>query len=288
MNKKDYKIEIIGAGVVGLATGKAFIKKGQQVFFIDINKDLIKNLTLSGYKAYLPNKSPNNADISIVCVSTPTNSKGIDLKYIKEASKFIGLHLKNVNTYHLVVVKSTVIPGTTEKIVIPLIEKYSSKKVGKDFGVCVNPEYLRSITAEKDALNPRAIVIGAFDQRSNETLRKVYGDFTCPIHTVSLREAEIQKYIHNTFNANKIAFFNEMRLVCQFLEIKDPERIFSLVGLSSEGMTNSSYGLKDFGPFGGACLPKDTKAFLHFIKKTHIKPYITESILEQNDYYRIR
>jgi UDPglucose 6-dehydrogenase len=184
--------------------------------------------------------------------------------------------------YHLVVVKSTVPPGTTEELVIKNIEKYSGKKIGKDFGACMNPEYLREYAAYEDSLNPWLIVIGEYDEKSGKTLEEAYKVFECPMYRVSLKEAEMQKYVHNLYNASKIAFFNEMRQVAKEIGA-DADKIFKFTAMSAEAIWNPKYGIRDMGPFSGACLPKDTKAFHYWAQTQGLDTRLLGMIIEQNE-----
>ena len=286
------KIAIVGSGVVGQATGKGFLAKEHQVVFIDINPEVVNKLKKEGYKACLPDElEKEEIDVFFLTVSTPTVDGKIELNFLKAAIANLGSGpIKKSNKYQLVVTRSTVPPGTSENLVVPLIEKYSGKKAGKDFGVCMNPEYLREHSSLEDFRKPWIVIIGSLDRRSGKILEKLYQPLDCPIHHVSLKDAEIQKYIHNLFNACKITFFNEMRLVCEDLKL-NADKIFRLVAQSAEASWNPKYGTKNLGPFAGSCLPKDTTAFLSWsqnklerklsLLKTIIK--VNEQIKEKNN-----
>jgi len=149
----------------------------------------------------------------------------------------------------------------------------------------MNPEYLREKTNLDDFFNPWIIVIGCLNDKSGKTLEEIYKPFNCPISYVSLREAEIQKYIHNIFNACKISFFNEMRMICDEINV-DADKVFELVVKSAEGSWNHKYGIGNFGPYGGSCLPKDTTAFLDWFKKeikTVSSMPVLEGVIEVNE-----
>lgn len=282
---KKPKIAIVGPGIVGQAAGKAFLKKGFKVSFIGIEKATIDKLRKERYIAYYSNEFQNGSyqfDVTFLTVPTPTVNGRIDLSAMREATAELGKKLAYRDKYHLVVVKSTVLPGVTEHLVIPAIERASGKKAGRDFGVCMNPEYLRAKTAQEDAMDPWIILIGEYDSRSGDMLSSIYRDFDSPIYRVSLSEAEIQKYIHNLFNAVKITFFNEMRQVGKKIGA-DTERIFKLVALSCEGIWNHRYGLSDKGPFSGACLPKDTQAFLRWVEASGWKASLLKTAIEVNN-----
>jgi len=281
------KLVIIGSGVVGQATGKGFIKKaGFGVVFVDTSKSKIKTLQEEGYQAISPGELRSDyADVIFLTIPTPTINGRTHLEYLAQSVSNLGERvLKNSNRRHTIVVRSTVPPGTTEQFVIPLLEKTSGKQAGKDFGVCMNPEYLREESAEEDFINPWLLVIGALDRASIATLEEVYQSFDMPIVSLSLKEAETQKYVHNLFNACKISFFNEMRMVCREAGI-DSEQIFPLVASSAEGMWNPQYGIKDRGPFSGSCLPKDTLAFLGWAQDNLKMPmHLLAALIKVNEY----
>ncbi len=282
MGKSKIKLSIIGSGIVGQATGKGFIEKGFDVTFIDVNPSIIEKLNSQGCRAYLASDRENipYTDISIFTVPTPTIGDEIELKFLKAAAKDLGKRIGKMKRDHLGVVRSTVGPGSTE-IMLKILEKYSGKKAGKDFGVCMNPEYLREVSALEDFANPWIVVIGEFDKRSGDLLEKVYKRFKAPIHRVSLKEAEMQKYVHNLYNAYKITFFNEMRRIAQALKI-DAENMFEMTVKSCEGIWNHSYGTRNFGPFSGSCLPKDTQAFLAWAQKKGYEADLLETTIEVN------
>lgn len=276
------KICIVGSGVVGQATGRGFLAKGRNVTFSDINPAVIQKLRQEGHAAFtieeLNSSDDFDYDVTIFTVSTPTVNGEVKLDYLKAAAADLGKRLAKTSKYHLAVVRSTVPPGTTENLLLPIIEEHSQKKVGRDFGLCMNPEYLREVSAKEDFAKPWIIVFGEHDQRSGDMLEKVYEGFTCPIHRISIAEAELQKYVHNLFNAAKIAFFNEMRDVAKKSGI-NPDRVFRLVAQSAEAMWNPEYGIRDFGPFQGSCLPKDTRGFLTWAEKNGWEmPYLRAAV----------
>lgn len=282
------RICVVGPGVVGLATGKAFLAKGFDVSFLGRTPEKVENLRKQGYSAYTKDDLINgnyDFDITMFTVPTPTVDGKVDLSAINAASTDLGKRLKFIKKYHLAVVKSTVPPGTSEKIVIRNLEKHSGKKAGVDFGVCMNPEYLREETAYEDSINMWLILIGQYDERSGDLLEQVYKYFKTPMHRTSLREAEMQKYVHNLYNAAKISFFNEMRQVAAHLGA-DADKIFKLTAISAEGIWNPNYGIKNKGPFSGSCLPKDTQAFFDWAKKQKVNMQLLKSVIDVNNEYR--
>lgn len=279
------KISIVGPGVVGYSLGRVLVKKGFDVHFFGGNSEKQENIKKEGHVIFDKNEKLNgeyNYDITFLTVPTPTKNGKIDLTAMKSAATNMGHRMRGMKKYHLVVVKSTVPPGTTEKLVIKTIEKISGKKVGRDFGACMNPEYLREAYAYEDTLKPWIILIGQYDKKSGDMLNRVYKDFKCGIYRSTLVEAEMQKYVHNLYNAVKISFFNEMREIGKNLGL-NVDMVFKFVAESAEGMWNAHYGTKDMGPYSGSCLPKDTKAFAEWAKKNKFKVEVLKAAMKFND-----
>jgi UDPglucose 6-dehydrogenase len=266
-NGNKSRIGIVGSGVVGSATGIGFVNNDFDVSFIDTNKKRVETLIQQGYKSLLPEDvDPNKIDAFFVSVPTYTGIYENGLQYIKESAMTLGRWIARKKDYTLVVFRSTIAPGTIENMVIPLIEELSGKKVEKDFDVCFNPEYLRERSAASDFKNPWVLTIGANNENAGKRLENLYFWVNCPIRRLTVKEAEMQKFVHNLFNANKISFFNEMRYVCEKLGINS-DRIFSTVIESAEAMWNHAYGTADMGAYGGTCLPKDTNAMYNFARE---------------------
>lgn len=265
------KIAIIGSGIVGQATGKGFLKVGHEVLFFDKNHHIIESLKNEGYFAdHIENiASSKNKDIEFFMISVPTPTKEgrVELIFLSDALHDLGKLLKKTKKVPVFVIRSTVPPGTTESLAVAILEKESGKKNGKGFGICMNPEFLREVSAEKDFSNPWMVVIGSNDKRAGLQLGMIYEKFKCPVVHMSLKEAEMMKYAHNLLNATKISFFNEMRIVGNKIGA-DPEVFFPVVVKSAEAMWNPEYGIKNFGPYGGVCLPKDTEAFFTWALET--------------------
>ena len=292
-------ISIIGTGYVGLVSGICFAKLGNNVICVDIDKKKIDKINNGITPIYekgleellLNNKekikattdyssSINNTDVTFICVGTPSIEDGsIDLTFIKEVTIEIANILKNKDDYHIIVVKSTVLPGTTMDVVLPLLEKHSKKKAGRDFGLAMNPEFLREGIAVNDFLKPDRIVIGAIDEKSKKLLKELYKDFTCPIVETSLSAAEIIKYASNCFLATKISFINEIGNICKKLKI-DAYEVADGIGLDKRigrAFLDSGIG------WGGSCFPKDLQAFLNWSKEKDEYVKILESTIEVND-----
>jgi UDPglucose 6-dehydrogenase len=211
---KKPKICIVGPGVVGQATGKVLLEKGYEVGFLGGREERGQKLRKEGYTWHSSTdlmEGDYDYDITFLTVPTPTHDGKLNFEAMMAASSDLGKRLKKTKKYHLVVVKSTVPPGTTEDIVIKNVEKFSGKKVGKDFGACMNPEYLREYAAYEDSLNPWLIIIGEYDKKSGKMLENVYKVFDCPMYRVPLKEAEMQKYVHNLYGRDTARGMGETR-----------------------------------------------------------------------------
>lgn len=277
---KAQRVAIIGSGVIGEAAGRGLLRHGRDVSFCDIREEKITELKKEGLTAIFPDELPDRVhDVFLVSIQTPTTPEGVDLTYIQKAYRAIGHALKIQKEYAVVATRSTVPVGTAETVVAPILEEASGKRAGVDFSVASNPEYLRELTAFEDFIQPRLIVIGTDDDRAGAVLEELYKPFGAPIHHVTTAEAEMQKYVHNLLNAAKISFFNEQRDICNKLGIS-ADAIFPLVIESAEAIWNPRYGTKNLGAYGGACLPKDVKGFLHF---AHTKLGIDMPLLRSVD-----
>jgi len=256
-------IAVVGSGVVGTATGKGFSSLGFRVTFCDIDEKKLHALRDAGFEAcQTTDLAGKDIDIVLLTVATPTTNGRMQTDYLLNAVRDVARSvLANATKRVTVAVRSTVLPGTTEDVIIPALEKYSGKRAGKDFGVCMNPEFLRAETPEKDFLHPRGVIIGAIDAASAEALSALYVPLRTTVHVCSPREAEMAKYVSNIFDACKIAFFNEMRVVSDAIGV-DADAVYPMVKDICEACWNPGYGLRDMGPFDGMCFPKDTRAFL--------------------------
>jgi UDPglucose 6-dehydrogenase len=298
LRQKAGSIIVVGAGTVGTSTGKGLIKKGYDVLFIDKNPDIIKGLEEKGYRARLPNDLSGydiGARTSMFCVDTPLgkrneNSFGLlDLDNMMSAvsihAKWLGKckqsRMNGEKYYHLIVIRSTVPPGTTRGLLLPLINKNSGLKVGEDLGLCMHPEFLRTISADEDYLNPRATIIGQYDSRSGDFLEDIYSSFQGAKIRVDLDMAEFMKFIHNCFNATKISFSNEMWQLGKSLGI-DANLALQLAAKTAEGLWNPNYGLIGGQPYGGQCLPKDTEGFEQFAQRSNTLTPLLSAVVRVN------
>ena len=281
------RVLAVGAGVVGYAEGRALRALGHDVVFSDVDERALARCRAEGFRTTsIRDLVVVDMDTVLVSVPTPTEGGESDLKQLEEAIASIGDALGRGSSsepgrYRVIIIRSTVPPGTTEEVVIPLLEAEAGLRAGPDFGICVVPEFLRQRSATKDASAPRLVVIGQLDVRSGDVAERLSAGFGCPISRIPIVEAELQKYVHNLCNASKIAVFNELRTVAIALGI-DAQRVFALVTQSAEAMWNPEYGTLDLGPVGGPCLPKDLEAFLTWARQKGIGLPILAAVEQSN------
>jgi UDPglucose 6-dehydrogenase len=274
---------IVGSGVVGQATGKGFARKGHTVSFVDINPATIQQLRAEGLNARRADEVDWSAvDVVMLAVPTPSEGGRIVLDYIEAAARDVGLGLASASQHVVVVVRSTVPPTTTERRITPILEQFSGKRAGRDFGVAMNPEFLRQISNVQDFARPWITVIGASDQRSAQILDELYQPFGALIVRCTPTEAEMIKYVNNVYNAVKISYFNEVHAICTQLGI-DGNLVGAAVARSAESMWNPLYGTRGGVPYGGACLPKDTAAFLDFVRQHKCEHLMLEATIAVNE-----
>lgn len=274
------KISIIGSGAIGQATGIGFSIKGNNVVFYDTDKKKLFTLKEKGFTVsndLLP--AIVNSQVVFLCVPTPTIQNKMDLSYIEDAAIAVAKSIAKIKEYKVIVVRSTVLPSTTRCKIVPLLERHSGLKSGLDFGICMNPEFLREKTALEDFIKPSRIVIGEIDRRSGDMLALLYSNFFAPLIRTDLDNAEMAKYVSNIFLSNKISFFNEIFLICKKLGL-DSNVVSKIAALDPR---IGDYGVNGGRPYEGSCLPKDTLAFLSFIKENKLKFNLLEEIISIND-----
>jgi GDP-mannose 6-dehydrogenase len=221
-------------------------------------------------------------EISFLCVGTPSLHNGkLDLGHIEPVCREIGETLKKKGAFHLVVLRSTVLPGTAETIVIPTLEKASGKQMGKDFGVCVNPEFMREGTAVADFLEPAMTIIGASSPEHSAVLREVYSWAPGRIFETSFCSAEMVKYVCNAWHAVKVSFANEVGTLAKHLDV-DAEVVIEIFCADTKLNISPSY-LKPGFAFGGSCLPKDVKALNYRAKELDLELPLFESLMPSNE-----
>ena len=292
------KISVIGGGYVGLVTASCFAYLGHIVQIIEIDskkadlinqgippiyeeklEEILKQTAGKNLSAQSHYEGLGDADIIFICVGTPPQDDGsADLKYIISASKSIGTALKGSSKFHVITVKSTVPPGTTESIVIPAVMK-SHGDAPDSVGFCMNPEFLREGRAVNDFLHPDRIVIGGSSEKAIAVVRKAYEKLDTPIITTSLKAAEMIKYTSNAFLATKISFSNEIGNICKKIGI-DVYDVMKGVGYDHR---INPYFLNAGLGFGGSCFPKDVMALIRLAEKNGEEPVLLRSVIDVNE-----
>ncbi len=220
-------------------------------------------------------------DVSIICVGTPSNTNGsLCLDYLIRVITRIGDALRQRDSYHVVNVRSTVLPGTVEKIMIPLLADRSGKTPGKDFGVCMNPEFMRETTAVHDFHHPPFTIVGGIDERSIDTVAALYEKVDAPVERTAVAVAEMIKYTCNAFHALKVCFGNEIGLLSKSLGI-DSHSVMD-VFCKDEKLNLSAYYLKPGFAFGGSCLPKDLRAIIYKARQQDLDLPVLGALMESN------
>ena len=297
------KVSVFGLGYVGSVTAACLASKGNSVIGVDLNPSKVEQLQAgrspivephmrelveSAHAASRLHATTDSAaaimqtDISFLCVGTPSLRSGkLDLGHVEPVCREIGQVLKRKSTFHLVVLRSTVLPGTAETIVIPALEQSSSKRMGADFGVCVNPEFMREGTAVSDFLEPSMTIIGAANVQHAAWLRELYAWVPGKVFETSFRSAEMVKYVCNAWHAVKVAFANEVGTLAKELRV-DAEAVVEIFTADDKLNISASY-LKPGFAFGGSCLPKDVRALSYRAKELDLRLPLFESILPSND-----
>ena len=304
-------ISIIGTGYVGLVTGACLAEKGHQVTCVDIDPARVTALNRAespifehGLDQLLQRnvgkrlkattdlrQAVLDTELTLIAVGTPFDGKAIDLTFVLTASRQIGEALKEKETYHVVVVKSTVVPGTTDTHVLPVLEKASGKSAGKDFGVGMNPEFLSEGEAVNDFMFPDRIVLGGIDDRTIQLLGQVYAPFPdAPRIRTNPRTAELIKYTSNALLATLISFSNEIANLGSAIGNIDTVEVMRGVHLSQyfrsrneEGLPPITSFLKAGCGFGGSCLPKDVKALIVHGKNSNQAMPLLEAVIRTNE-----
>jgi GDP-mannose 6-dehydrogenase len=220
-------------------------------------------------------------DLSLLCVGTPSRKNGsLDLAYLERVCQQIGAALARKDAYHVVVVRSTVLPGTTHDVVIPTLERASGKQYGTGFGVTVNPEFLREGTAIQDFRQPPLTLVGHNYQSDAAPTEALYAKVDAPLVTTSIRTAEMIKYASNTWHALKVCFANEIGNLCKRIDI-DSHEVMDIF-CRDEKLNLSSYYMKPGFAFGGSCLPKDVRALQYRAKEVDLDMPVIQAILGSN------
>lgn len=296
------KISIFGLGYVGAVSAGCLANDGHTIIGVDpyprkvdlINSgktpvieseidEIISRTVANGNLSATSDvrKAVNESSVSLICVGTPSQLNGsLDLKYVRNVCEQIGEVLKDKNDFHVVVARSTMLPGSMMKVVIPTLEQASGKKVGVDFGVCNNPEFLREGTAVFDYYNPPKTVIGETEERSGDILAAIYEKLDAPLIRTDVETAEMVKYTDNVWHALKVGFANEIGNICKSLGI-DGHQVMDIFCQDTK-LNLSAYYMKPGFAFGGSCLPKDVRALTYKARSMDLNLPIINSILPSN------
>jgi GDP-mannose 6-dehydrogenase len=296
------RISIFGLGYVGCVSAACLADAEHEVVGVDVNptkvdivnqgrspviepglEELIKSATAKERLRATTDAAQAVAatDFSMVCVGTPGRPNGsLDLRAMKHVCQQLGAALELKRRYHLVVIRSTVLPGTLTDTVVPALEVYSGKRVGRDFGIALNPEFLREGTSVEDFNRPPFTLIGADDEEAAGPLRRLYSHVDAPVITVAIKEAEMVKYACNSFHAIKVTFANEIGNICKALSV-DSHKVMDVFCRDTK-LNLSSYYLKPGFAFGGSCLPKDIRALSFKAKELDVEIPLLNSILVSN------
>lgn len=308
------KVSVIGTGYVGLVSGVCLAEKGHKILCVDIDEEKVnkinhgippiyekglEELLRKNFHANLQattdlNKAVIETEISLIAVGTPFDGEKIDLSYIEAVSRQIGKALKDKASYHTVVVKSTVVPGTTDEVVIPILEKASGEKAGTHFGVGMNPEFLREGKAIQDFMFPDRIVMGAIDKKSHDSLEELYSPFegVDKLRTNN-KTAEMIKYTSNSLLATMISFSNEIANLCAAIGDIDVVDVMKGVHMDKRLcpiMRNGKRIIPSFTTyieagcgFGGSCFPKDVKALIAHGKRVGRPMELLDAVMQVNE-----
>ncbi|MHB1528900.1 MAG: nucleotide sugar dehydrogenase [Acidiferrobacteraceae bacterium] len=296
------KISIFGLGYVGAVSAGCLASDGHHVIGVDPNRskvelinsgktpiiekdigEMIAKAVASGHLRATPDvhEAVTGSDISLVCVGTPSQLNGnLDLSAVRKVCEEIGAALRGKTGFHVVVARSTMLPGSMRSVVIPALEEASGKRVGVEFGVCNNPEFLREGTAVRDYYNPPKTVIGETDPQAGDLLIQVYDKIQAPLIRTTVETAEMVKYADNAWHALKVTFANEIGNLCKAVGI-DGHQVMDIFCRDTK-LNLSSYYLKPGFAFGGSCLPKDVRALTYKGRSLDLDLPVLNAILPSN------
>src|SRR5215469_4279835 len=295
-------ISVFGLGYVGTVTAACLSHKGNQVLGVDLNRSKVEAMGAGRSPVVEPRVSDliaecNHAcrlhatsdaeaavlqtEISFLCVGTPSLRNGkLDLGHIEPVCQQIGGALKKKNSFHLVVLRSTVLPGTAETLVVPVLERASGKRMGTEFGVCVNPEFMREGTAVADFMEPSMTIIGSAEANHSAMLRELYAWVPGRLFETSFRSAEMVKYVCNAWHAVKVSFANEVGTLAKSLGV-DAEAVMEIFSSDTKLNISPAY-LKPGFAFGGSCLPKDVRALAYHARQLDLHLPLLDAVIPSN------
>ncbi|MEP7355758.1 MAG: UDP-glucose/GDP-mannose dehydrogenase family protein [Anaerolineales bacterium] len=296
------RLSVFGLGYVGCVSAACLARDGHTVIGVDVSQPKLDLLAAGLAPVSEPGLAEllgaavaagrlrvtrdaaaavRASELSLICVGTPSGPDGsLDLQFVESVCREIGAALAAAEAYHVVVVRSTVLPGTTAEKLVPLLEAGSGRRAGPDFGVCINPEFLREGSAIVDYDHPGLIVIGALDARAAGLAERLYSAAGAPVARTTLAAAEMVKYASNALHALKVAFANEIGSLSQAQGV-DGQEVMELVCRDTRLNISSAY-LKPGFAFGGSCLPKDTRALLRRAQALAVDTPLLRAVLDSN------
>jgi len=296
------RVSIFGLGYVGSVSAAAIAADGHEVIGVDVNADKVDTINAGrspivepGLEALIeelvegkrlrattsPEEAVGDSEVSLVCVGTPSRKNGsLDLSYLARVVEQIGAAIARKSAYHVVVIRSTVLPGTTHGVIIPALEAYSGKKYGEGFGVSVNPEFLREGTALRDFREPPLTLVGHNHAADAAGTTALYHSIDAPLISTSIRVAEMMKYTSNAWHAVKVCFANEIGNVCKRVGV-DSHEVMDIF-CRDDKLNLSPYYLKPGFAFGGSCLPKDVRALQYRAREVDLELPLINAILPSN------
>lgn len=297
------RISVFGLGYVGAVTSACLAKDGHKVVGIDlqtskvdfinqgktpvIEKDVdeLISTAVKEKRLYATTdalEAVASTELSLICVGTPSQLNGnLDISHVRHVCEEIGTALRETKEFHVVVVRSTILPGTMREVVIPTLEQASGKRAGHEFGIANNPEFLREGSAVADFYNPPKTVIGQLDSRSGDVLAKVYAKIDAPVIRTDIEVAEMVKYADNAWHALKVGFANEIGAISKALGI-DGHTVMDIFCLDTKLNLSANYLRPGFA-FGGSCLPKDVRALTYRARVLDLDVPLLNAILPSNE-----
>lgn len=299
------KISVFGLGYVGCVSAACLAELGHEVVGVDVNPSkvemvnkgrspvvesavdsLIRKVVMDGRLRAIGEvgEAVANTDLALVCVGTPSQANGsIDTRYVMKVVGEIGHFLRQRNDYFVIVIRSTVLPGTVEQMIIPSLEREVGTTAGSTWGICMNPEFLREGSSVDDFYNPPSIVIGELDKKSGDVVAAIYERISAPLFRTPIAVAEMLKYSNNAFHAVKVTFANEIGRICKALNV-DSHRVMELFCKDTRLNISPAYFKPGFA-FGGSCLGKDLRAIIHCSQTLDVETPLLRGVLESNGHH---
>ena len=296
-------LSVFGMGYVGCVSAACFAREGHDVVGVDVHKtkidlinsgrspivevgidELVGEMVAAGRLRASDDvrAAVLGTEISLVCVGTPSHKNGsLDLQYVERVSEQIGEALRDKDEPHVVVIRSTVLPGTVEEVVVPALERTSGKRVGDGFDVCMNPEFLREASSLQDFADPPFTLIGGTSEAASQAVATLYANIEAPLYLTDIKVAEMVKYICNCFHGLKVSFANEVGNVAKQLGV-DSHTVMEIFCQDTK-LNLSPYYLKPGFAFGGSCLPKDIRGARFLAREVDVATPVLDSILPSND-----